>query len=118
MGFEVGLDDFGAGAASLQYLHGLHVDFVKMDGALVKRLGKNSRDETLLRGIVKLCSELGLVTIAECIESEALLVHARDVGFQFGQGIHLGKAVAALPSAASPSVAHRAKRQGVKESWG
>ena len=117
LGFKVGLDDFGAGAASLQYLHGLHIDFVKVDGTLVKRLGKNSRDETLLRGIVKLCSDLGLATIAECIESEAILAHAREAGFGFGQGHHLGKVVAAPPRAVQSATSLRARRQGVKDSW-
>ena len=70
MGYRVGLDDFGAGAASLNYLHGLAVDFVKFDGSLVKKLGTSQRDDTLLRGMLKLCGELGMHTIAECIETQ------------------------------------------------
>lgn len=116
MGFEVGLDDFGAGAASLQYLHGLHVDFVKIDGSLIKRLGKNTRDDTLLRGIVALCTELGLTTVAECIETESLLARARDMGFRFGQGIHLGKPQTTPPGSV-PATSQRAKRRGLREIW-
>ncbi|HTW34950.1 MAG TPA: EAL domain-containing protein [Rhizomicrobium sp.] len=118
LGYKVGLDDFGAGATSLQYLHGLHVDFVKMDGTLIQRLGKSTREDTLLRGIVKLCAELNLTTIAECVENETLLARARDIGFVLGQGHHLGKPAATLPAATSQPIAHRAKRQGVQESWG
>lgn len=118
MGFKVGLDDFGAGAASLQYLQGFSIDFVKLDGALVTTLGTSSRDDTLLRGIVKLCSELGVETIAECIESEALLARAREAGFDFGQGHIFGAAAPALPAKAQAPVASRLKRQGVRESWG
>lgn len=122
MGFRVGLDDFGAGAASLQYLHGFAVDFVKMDGTLVKKLDTSAREDTLLRGIVKLCTELGLITIAECIEDEALLERARDAGFELGQGLHCGKPAQNLPPPQSqPSAAgatSSAKRKGVRESWG
>lgn len=127
MGFRVGLDDFGAGAASLQYLHGFTVDFVKMDGALVKKLGASRRDDTLVRGIVKLCAELGLTTIAECIEDDTLMQRARDIGFELGQGVHCGKPDKALlpgpvstdAAASSQSQATtRAKRKGVRESWG
>ncbi len=39
MGFRVGLDDFGAGAASVNYLHAFPVDFVKFDGAMIQKIG-------------------------------------------------------------------------------
>ena len=54
MGFRVGPDDFGAGVASLHFLHALTVDFVKFDGSLVKKIGRSKRDETLLIGVIKL----------------------------------------------------------------
>lgn len=119
LGFQVGLDDFGAGAASLQYLHGFSVDFVKVDGALVRKLGTSERDDILLRAIVKLCGELGIRTIAECIEDENLLNRAREIGFGLGQGHQLGQPTA-LPTAPRPlkSAAGMAKRQGVRETWG
>jgi EAL domain-containing protein (putative c-di-GMP-specific phosphodiesterase class I) len=47
MGYRVGIDDFGAGAATLQYLHGLTVDFVKVDGALIQQLGKSKHEDAL-----------------------------------------------------------------------
>lgn len=118
MGYRVGLDDFGAGAASMQYLHGFTVDFVKIDGALVKKLGKSDRDDKLLRGIVKLCSELGVESIAECIEDERLFAKARAAGFDLGQGHHFGSAQPGLPSAKFTPAATRARRLGVRESWG
>jgi EAL domain-containing protein (putative c-di-GMP-specific phosphodiesterase class I) len=119
MGFQVGLDDFGAGAASLQYLHGFTLDFVKVDGALVKKLGASKREDVLLHGIVNLCRELGIRTIAECIEDEALLKRARDIGFDLGQGHHLGRPAALpAPPPADKTVAMRAKRQGERVSWG
>jgi len=118
MGFRVGLDDFGAGAASLQYLHGLAVDFVKLDGTLVRKLGTSAREDTLMRGIVKLCADLGVETIAECIENEDLLARAREVGFDLGQGHQFGHPGATPIYKAPDPVAVRAKRQGMRESWG
>src|ERR1017187_7183913 len=49
MGYRVGIDDFGSGSASLTYLHAFAVDFVKIDGALVQRLGKSPREDALLK---------------------------------------------------------------------
>lgn len=118
MGYRVGLDDFGAGAASLNYLHSLNVDFVKFDGALVKRIGSSKRDDTLLAGLLKLCRELSVQTVAECIETGDILEKAKALGFDLGQGRHLGepsKTIAA-PEARSPRIL--GKRKGVRESWG
>jgi len=115
LGYRVGIDDFGAGAASLTYLHAMPVDFVKFDGALIAKLGKSKRDDVLLAGLVKLCRELGVVTVAERIETDEQAAAARTMGFDLGQGFQFGKAVAELPA---PQVAIVAKRKGVQQSWG
>jgi EAL domain-containing protein (putative c-di-GMP-specific phosphodiesterase class I) len=118
MGYRVGLDDFGAGAASLNYLHGLTVDFVKFDGSLVKKLGASERDDTLLRGMLKLCGELGMHTIAECIETEEQAAMARDIGFDYGQGFFLGMPQRDLHVPLAASNGLLARRKGVQERWG
>mgnify|MGYP003351874926 FL=1 len=114
MGYRVGIDDFGAGAASLQYLHGLTVDFVKVDGALVQRMGKSPREDALLRGILSTCADLHIETIAEWIDSMDKMRRCRDAGFRLGQGRHFGGPLNELPR---PVVA-RARRVGVQETWG
>ncbi len=114
MGYRVGLDDFGAGASSINYLHAFHVDFVKFDGAMIRKIGSSKRDDALLAGLAKLCAEMGVTTIAEWIENEAMAKAARDMGFHHGQGKWLGAPLAQLPAAPVPL----AKRRGVTESWG
>ncbi|HWA69458.1 MAG TPA: EAL domain-containing protein [Rhizomicrobium sp.] len=114
MGYRVGLDDFGAGAASVNYLHAFPVDFVKFDGALINKIGSSKRDDALLAGLAKLCDELGVTTIAEWIESEAMAKAARGLGFHHGQGRWLGAPTLEIPATATAP----GKRQGVRESWG
>lgn len=114
MGFRVGLDDFGAGSASLNYLHAIPVDFVKFDGALIRKIGSSQRDDAMLSGLAKLCREMGIITIAECIESEGLARAALALGFVSGQGRWLGAPAEELPLKPQPI----GKRQGVKEFWG
>jgi len=116
LGYRVGIDDFGAGAASLTYLHAMPVDFVKFDGALIAKLGQSKRDDILLAGMVKLCRELGVSTVAEKIETAEQAAAAKAMGFDLAQGYHFGKAAADLPAA--PQVTIAAKRKGVQESWG
>jgi EAL domain-containing protein (putative c-di-GMP-specific phosphodiesterase class I) len=114
MGFRVGLDDFGAGSASMQYLHAFEVDFVKFDGAMIRKIGGSRRDDALLAGLAKLCGEIGVTTIAEWIESEAMARAAREMGFHQGQGKWLGVPLKELPVAMTPV----GKRKGVTASWG
>jgi EAL domain-containing protein (putative c-di-GMP-specific phosphodiesterase class I) len=114
MGYRVGLDDFGAGAASVNYLHAFQVDFVKFDGAMVQKIGVSKRDDALLAGLAKLCGEMGTTTIAEWIETKAMAEAARAMGFQHGQGKWIGAPLKEIPIQAHIS----AKRRGVTESWG
>ncbi|MEI9997034.1 MAG: EAL domain-containing protein [Rhizomicrobium sp.] len=115
LGFRVGLDDFGAGAASLTYLHALPVDFVKFDGRLIAKLGQSRRDDVLLGGMVKLCAELGIVTVAEFLETAEQVSAAKAMGFDLGQGFYFGAGTEDIPA---PGVKVAAKRKGVKEVWG
>jgi EAL domain-containing protein (putative c-di-GMP-specific phosphodiesterase class I) len=114
MGYRVGLDDFGAGAASVNYLHAFPVDFVKFDGAMIQKIGSSPRDDALLAGLAKLCGEMGITTIAEWVETEAMANAVRAMGFHHGQGKWLGAPLLEIPAA--PTAV--GKRQGVKESWG
>src|SRR5262249_14400475 len=114
MGFRVGLDDFGAGAASLNYLHAFPVDFVKFDGSLVKKIGLSQREDTLLKGLIKLCNELGVHTVAEYIEDDKVRQTAQEMGFDYGQGYHFGKPESFL----LPPQPKNAKRKGENVSWG
>jgi EAL domain-containing protein (putative c-di-GMP-specific phosphodiesterase class I) len=115
MGFRVGLDDFGAGAATLNYLHAFPVDFVKFDGSLVKKLGASARDDTLLKAMLKLCRELGYTTIAEYLETEDDAVRACEAGFDDGQGYAFG-AAGEIPAGAGMKKVN-AKRRGVAIVW-
>ena len=115
MGFRVGLDDFGAGAASVNYLQAFAVDFVKFDGALIKRMGASERDDKMLSGLVRMCADLGVYTVAEFLETEAQVTSARAMGFDKGQGHYFG---AATPLVPPPQVKSAARRKGVQESWG
>lgn len=103
MGYRVGIDDFGAGAASLRYLHGFTLDFVKVDGTLIQRIGQAPREDALLKAILSTCAELRIETIAEWIDNVKKFQRCREVGFHFGQGRYFGASMAALPNPTSRS---------------
>lgn len=124
-GFEVCLDDFGAGAASFQYLRALKVDWIKIDGLYVRRLVKGGRERAMVESLVELCRKLQVRTVAEQIEQADEAAILRDIGVDLGQGWHFGKPTD-LPVYAPPghTVAigarpgPRARRMGYRETWG
>ncbi|UCV23668.1 putative bifunctional diguanylate cyclase/phosphodiesterase [Ferribacterium limneticum] len=89
-GFLFALDDFGSGYNSFHYLRELTFDFVKIDGAFVKNIVRSKIDSTLVRNLIRLCQELGILTIAEFVESEEILEAVRAMGVDYAQGFHLG----------------------------
>jgi EAL domain-containing protein (putative c-di-GMP-specific phosphodiesterase class I) len=69
LGVGIGLDDFGAGYASLTQLRRLPLDFVKIDGSFVGGLSASNEDDTIVTVTVDLARRLGLRSIAEGVET-------------------------------------------------
>jgi PAS domain S-box-containing protein len=90
-GYEVCLDDFGAGAASFQYLSALEVDVVKIDGSAVKNAQKAPKGRAFLSALTELCNRLGVETIAEMIDTPETLDFVRDCRCNYVQGFLFGK---------------------------
>lgn len=84
--FEVCLDDFGAGAASFQYLNGLDIDCVKIDGKYIRDALNSSRDEAMVRNLARMCQDLGVTTIAEMVETQEQLDYLIGIGVDKAQG--------------------------------
>ncbi len=93
-GYKVCLDDFGAGSASFQYLHQLHVDYVKIDGSYTRRILTSERDAIMIKNMSQMCHDLRISMIAEMIEDESQAERMRNLGVQYGQGYLFGKAEA------------------------
>jgi EAL domain-containing protein (putative c-di-GMP-specific phosphodiesterase class I) len=80
------IDDFGAGGASLAQLQRFPIHALKIDRSFVDDLDSNPSSRAIARSIVSLGRDLGVVVIAEGIESEGQLERLRSIGCRFGQG--------------------------------
>ena len=90
-GFHVCLDDFGAGAASFQYLSVLEVDVVKLDGSAVKNAQTAPKGRAFLKALTTLCKTMDVETIAEMVDTKEGLEFVRDCGVEYVQGFLFGK---------------------------
>lgn len=91
IGCRFSLDDFGSGFSSFAYLRDLQVDYLKIDGSLIKVLGRNPADAALVQAIVNMAASLNLQTIAEYVETPELAALLYDMKVDFGQGYGLHK---------------------------
>lgn len=99
-GFAFALDDFGSGYNSFHYLRELHFEFVKIDGAFVRSIVESPIDRALVRNLTNLCKEIGILTVAEFVESEEILEMLREMGIDYVQGYHIGMPLPKMPDVA------------------
>ncbi|HYP67428.1 MAG TPA: diguanylate cyclase [Thiobacillaceae bacterium] len=85
-GFRLALDDFGSGYSSLLYLAKLPVDFIKIEGWLVREMLDDTKARGLVRSLVAMAREQGIKTIAGSIEAEATAMMLREFGVDWAQG--------------------------------
>ena len=91
LGCQLALDDFGTGFGSLTHLRLLPVRFLKIDTSFVRNVSTSREDQAMVRGIVAIARELGVLTVAEGIEDAATLELITDYGVDFAQGFHIGR---------------------------
>jgi EAL domain-containing protein (putative c-di-GMP-specific phosphodiesterase class I) len=84
-------DDFGAGQARLLELGEVPPDVLKFDMQLIHDLPNATRErQRLVECLVKVTREMGILALAECLETEEELELCRQLGFDLAQGFHLG----------------------------
>ncbi len=90
-GCQFAIDDFGTGYSNFEYLIKLDVDFIKIDGSIIKKICNDSNAAVVAATIVDFASKLGIKTIAEFVENEAIFNKCVKLGIDYSQGYYFSQ---------------------------
>ena len=93
LGCRFALDDFGSGLSSFAYLKNLQVDYLKIDGSLVRDIATDAVNAAMVSSIQQLGRTLRIKTVAEFVETEAILQRLAEIGVDFAQGFGIARPV-------------------------
>ena len=91
LGVRIAMDDFGTGYSSLSYLQKFPFDTIKIDRSFVARLGEDAHSTAIVRAVIGLGASLGIVTVAEGVETENQWALLRAEGCGEVQGYLFGR---------------------------
>ena len=91
IGCSFALDDFGSGTSSFGYLKRLPVDFLKIDGSIIRDMATDETSAAMVLAINQVGHTMKLRTIAEYVESGAIKSKLEEIGVDYVQGFAIGK---------------------------
>jgi diguanylate cyclase (GGDEF) domain len=90
-GSKIAIDDFGTGYSNFSYLMKLNVDYIKIDGSIIKNVYKDKSAEMVTKTIVAFANALGIETIAEFVADEEIYNKIKDLNIDYSQGYYFSE---------------------------
>jgi diguanylate cyclase (GGDEF)-like protein len=91
LGFRFALDDFGSGLCSFSYLKNLDVDYLKIDGNIVRGIHEDPTAHSMVEAILGMARALEKPVVAEYVENADVLARLVDLKVDYAQGFHFGR---------------------------
>ncbi|MFP4431552.1 MAG: EAL domain-containing protein [Spirochaetaceae bacterium] len=95
-GFRIAVDDFGSGYSGLQLLYHAQPDIIKLDRFLIAGVDNDPKKRLFVSSVVNMAHIMGMVVVAEGIETEDEFRLCRDVGADYAQGFLIGRPTAGI----------------------
>ncbi len=91
LGCRVAIDDFGSGYSNFEHLLKLNIDYIKIDGTLIKNLDLDKNAQVVVETIVDFAKRLNILTVAEFVHNEAISIKVKELNISRSQGFYLAK---------------------------
>ncbi|MAD41280.1 MAG: hypothetical protein CL623_02675 [Arcobacter sp.] len=87
---KIAIDDFGTGFSNYEYILNLNVDYIKIDGSLIKKIDEEIY-LNLIKSIVQFCKQQGILIVAEFVSDLKILRYVKAIGIDYSQGYYISK---------------------------
>ena len=92
-GYKICIDDFGSGYSNLNHLLNLSIDYLKIDGSIIKELHHDKKAYSLVKTFAVFCEQNNIEVIAEFIDNQEVVDILKSFGVKYGQGWYFSKAL-------------------------
>ncbi len=92
-GYKICIDDFGSGYSNLNHLLNLSIDYLKIDGSIIKEIHHDKKAYSLVKTFALFCQQNNIEVIAEFIDNQVVVDILKGFGVKYGQGWYFSKAV-------------------------
>jgi len=89
---KIAIDDFGTGFSNYEYILNLNVDYIKIDGSLIKKIDEEIY-LNLIKSIVQFCKQQEILIVAEFVSDLKILRYVKAIGIDYSQGYHISKPI-------------------------
>jgi diguanylate cyclase (GGDEF)-like protein len=111
MGIRISMDDFGTGYSSLSYLRTFPFDKIKIDQSFIRDLSTNNGSTAIIRAIIGLAGNIGMITTVEGVETEEQLAYLTAEGCTEVQGYLISRPMPAKDVITALAEANGLERQ-------
>jgi EAL domain-containing protein (putative c-di-GMP-specific phosphodiesterase class I) len=92
LGYKICIDDFGTGHSNIDHLLNLSIDYLKLDGSLIKDIDHNKKAHSIIQALALFCQTNGIKIVAEFVENAEIVEILKGFGIEYGQGYYFDKA--------------------------
>lgn len=94
LGAKVAIDDFGSGYSNFEHLVRLQVDYIKIDGSLIKDINTNHYSQAVVRILYDFASQMKIKTVAEFVSKVEISRYVNSIGIDESQGYFFSEPMA------------------------
>lgn len=90
-GAKISIDDFGTGYSNFEYLMKLKVDYIKIDGSMIKNIDSDKNSKMITKSIVSFAKSMNIKTVAEFVHSKNVFEQVKELDVDYSQGYYFGE---------------------------
>lgn len=95
-GVKIAIDDFGAGYSNFVYITKLDIDYIKIDGSIIRDIDTNTASQIITKTIIDFASQLNIETVAEFVHCESVFDYLKHLPLNHLQGYYFGEPASAM----------------------